>query len=88
MQDEFAQVGYGIQFEPSSMFKEFAEEVLVFDTERDLKIYLDDTFMECNNIDDSNNLSFYIDWDKAHRDLLYDYEKVDMGSKIYLWRQI
>ena len=88
MQDEFQQYGSGIQYEPSSMFKEFADDVLVFDSERDLKIHLDEVFMEVNNTDDSNNLSYYIDWDKAHRDLLYDYEKVDMGSKIYLWRQI
>lgn len=88
MQDEFQQLGSGIQYEPSDMFKEFAEEVLVFDSERDLKIYLDEVFMEINQIDDSNNLSFYIDWDKAHRDLLYHYEKTEFNSIIYLWREL
>ena len=75
-------------YEPSSMFKEYADSVIVFDSERDLKIYLDEVFMEVNNTDDSNNLSYYIDWDKAHRDLLFDYEKTEVGNKIYLWRSI
>tara|TARA_R100000234_G_C4997075_1_gene178453 strand:+ start:333 stop:911 length:579 start_codon:yes stop_codon:yes gene_type:complete len=88
MQDEFDYPQGNHAVEVSSMFKEFAEAVLVFDSEGDLNIHLNDDFMEVNNIDDSNNLSFYIDWDKARRDLLYDYQKTEVGNKIYLWRSI
>ena len=90
MQDEFEQVGSGIQYEPSSTFKEYAEEVQVFDTQKEVDDYLEETFIEINNINDSNDFFMYnyINWEAVRRDLMYDYEKTEVNSKIYLWRKI
>lgn len=88
MQDEFQQEGSGIQYEPSDIFKEFAEDVQVFDSQNDVDIYLDDVFMEVNNIDESNSLYNFIDWEAARNHFMVDYEKTEVNSKIYLWRQI
>ena len=92
MQDEFSQIGYGIQYEPSGMFKEFAEDVKVFDNEGYLESYLDNEFCEqyirLKGIDESNSLYNFIDWEAARKHLMHDYEKTEVNSKIYLWRQI
>lgn len=88
MQDEFQQEGSGIQYEPSEMFKEYAESVQVFDSQIDVDNYLDDTFADINNINDSNNLYSFINWNSAREWVLNDYEKTEVNSKIYLWRSI
>jgi len=88
MQDEFQQLGSGIQYEPSSMFKTFAESVQVFDDEGYVESYLDDEFINLKYIDDLNNLYSFIDWEAARNHLMQDYEKTEVNSKIYLWRKI
>ena len=88
MQDEFQQLGSGIQYEPSSMFKTFAESVQVFDDEGYVESYLDDEFINLKYIDDLNNLYSFIDWEAARNHLMQDYEKTEINSKIYLWRKI
>jgi|TARA_R100000084_G_scaffold68330_1_gene30124 antirestriction protein len=88
MEDEFYYPEGNHEVEVSSMFKEYAESVQVFDSQNDVDIYLDDTFTEINNIDYSKNVHNYIDWEKVRRDLMYDYKKTEVNSKIYLWREI
>ena len=83
MQDEF-----DINQEPSSMFKEYAESVQVFDDEGHLESYLSNEFTEYKGIDESNSLYNFIDWEAALKHLMHDYEKTEVNSKIYLWRKI
>lgn len=88
MQDEFQQHDLGIQYEPSSMFKEYADSVQVFDDEGYVENYLDDEFAQYKGIDESNSLYNFIDWKAARNYLMHDYQKTEVGSKIYLWRSI
>tara|TARA_R100000353_G_scaffold39993_2_gene31745 strand:+ start:14999 stop:15598 length:600 start_codon:yes stop_codon:yes gene_type:complete len=91
MQDEF-----DLNQEPSDMFKQFADDVLVFDTvypyDNDLDEYLDELFGEFVGIDQNPQvpeiLYSFIDWRAARDWLLNDYEKTEVNSKIYLWRKI
>lgn len=92
MQDEFQQLGSGIQYEPSDMFKEFANDVLVFDYTHELDEHLDEVFGEFMHIDQSMQvpeiLYSFIDWRAARDWVLNDYEKTEVNNKIYLWRSI
>lgn len=88
MQDEFQQEGSGIQYEPSSMFKEYAESVQVFDDEGYIESYLDNEFAEYKGIDESNSLYNFIDWEAARKHIMLDLERTEVNSKIYLWRKI
>lgn len=88
MQDEFYYPPGNHAVEASSMFKEFAEEVLVFDDEGYLESYLDNEFAEYKGIDESNSLYNFIDWEAARNHLMQEYEKTEVNSKIYLWRKI
>ena len=92
MNDEFQQLGSGIQYEPSDMFKEFANDVLVFDYTHELDEHLDELFGEFMHIDQSMQvpeiLYSFIDWKAARDWVLVDYEKTDVNNKIYLWRSI
>ena len=60
MQDEFQQEGSGIQYEPSDMFKRFAEDVMTFNTDREFNDYLEGEYTETNSINDDNPLINYI----------------------------
>ena len=92
MNDEFQQLGSGIQYEPSDMFKEFANDVLVFDYTHELDEHLDELFGEFMHIDQSMQvpeiLYSFIDWKAARDWVLQDYEQTDVNNKIYLWRSI
>jgi hypothetical protein len=74
--------------EPSDMFKRFAEDVMTFDSDKELNEYLEETFTETYSINDDNPLINYIDWDKVVRDLKMDYEEVDISGTTYAWRTI
>jgi hypothetical protein len=74
--------------EPSDMFKRFAEDVMTFDSDRELNEYLEETFTETYSINDDNPLINYIDWDKVVRDLKMDYEEVDISGTTYAWRSL
>jgi len=89
MQDEFDYPQGNHAVEVSSMFKEYAESVQVFDSIYDLENYLDDMFMEYAEMHNTPEIIFsFINWKDAREWLLNDYEKVDMGSRIFLWRKI
>ena len=89
MQDEFDYPQGNHAVEVSSMFKEYAESVQVFDSIYDLENYLDDMFMEYADMHNTPEIIFsFINWKDAREWLLNDYEKVDMGSRIFLWRKI
>jgi len=92
MQDEFQQLGSGIQYEPSDMFKEFANDVLVFDYTHELDEHLDEVFGEFMDINNNTNvpeiLYSFIDWRAARQWVLNDYEQTEINNKIYLWRGI
>ena len=88
MQDEFEQNSNGIQYEPSDMFKEFADEVSVFDDEGHVEEYLDDLFIAYKEIDDSNSLYDFIDWSSARDWIMQDFERTEVNGKIYIWRSI
>ena len=89
MQDEFDYPQGNHAVEVSSMFKEYAESVQVFDSIYDLENYLDDNFMEYAEMHNTPEIIFsFINWKDAREWLLNDYEKVDMGSRIFLWRKI
>ena len=89
MQDEFDYPQGNHAVEVSSMFKEYAESVQVFDSIYDLENYLDDIFMEYAEMHNTPEIIFsFINWKDAREWLLNDYEKVDMGSRIFLWRKI
>ena len=92
MQDEFQQEGSGIQYEPSNMFEEFAEEVQVFDDEGYLADHLDELISECFEIGNNTHVPeiiySFIDWGAAREWFLVDYEKTEVNNKIYLWRSI
>jgi hypothetical protein len=74
--------------EPSDMFKRFAEDVMTFDSDKELNEYLEETFTETYSINDDNPLINYIDWDKVVRDLKMDYEEVDISGTTYAWRSL
>ena len=89
MQDEFQKYDLGIQYEPSDMFEEFANDVLVFDYEHELDEYLDEAFgeyMEINSVPEI--LYSFIDWSAARAWLMTDFERAEINNKIYLWRSI
>ena len=65
MQDEFQQLGSGIQYEPSDMFKEFANDVLVFDYMHELDEYLDEIFGDFMQIQGPEILYSFIELFKA-----------------------
>jgi Rad3-related DNA helicase len=92
MQDEFQQLGSGIQYEPSDMFKEFADDVLVFDYTHELDEHLDELFGEFMHINQDMQvpeiLYSFIDWKAARDWVLNDYEQTEINNKIYLWRKI
>jgi len=77
-----------IDQEPSSMFKEYAEEVQVFNSIYDLENYLDENFEEAYLENVPEIIHSFINYRNVREWLLDDYEKVDLGSKIYLWRKI
>lgn len=84
MQDEF-----DLNQEPSDMFREFANDVLVFDYEHELHEYLDEAFgeyMEINSVPEI--LYSFIDWSAARDWLMTDRERADIDNKIYIWRKI
>jgi hypothetical protein len=84
MQDEFNE-----DQEPSDMFKEFANDVLVFDYTHELDEHLDELFEEFMfNTDVPEILHSFIDWSAARQWVLYDYEQTEINNKIYLWRKI
>jgi len=92
MQDEFQQLGSGIQYEPSDMFKEFAHDVLVFDYAHELDEHLDEVFGEFMDIGNKTNvpeiLYSFIDWRAARQWVLNDYEQTEINNKTYIWRKI
>ena len=88
MQDEFEQNGSGIQYEPSQAFKNFADEVIVFDYENELENYLDDLFIAYKEIDDDNNLYDFIDWSSARDWIMQDSERAEVNNQIYIWSSI
>jgi len=90
MQDEFndVQEGFGYECEPSRMFEEFAETVQVYNSIYDLENYLDETFEEEYLENVPEIIHSFISYSNVREWLLHDYEKVDLGSKIYLWRKI
>jgi len=88
MQDEFQQEGSGIQYEPSGMFKEFSNDVQVFDYTHELNEYLDEHFDELYLQDVPELIHSFISYSDVREWLLNDYEKTEVGSKIYLWRKI
>lgn len=87
MQDEFY-TDVNHEVEVSDMFKEYAESVQVFDSIYDLDNYLDETFDEEYLENVPEIIHSFISYSNVREWLLYDYEKVELGSKIYLWRQI
>jgi len=87
MQDEF-----DLNQEPSDMFKEYAEEVQVFDGQGYLDDHLDELISECFEIGNNTHVPeiiySFIDWRAAREWFLVDYEKTEVNNKIYLWRSI
>jgi hypothetical protein len=88
MQDEFQQLGSGIQYEPSEQFKEFADSVQVFDNIDEQNEHLEYEFMELYDVSDTDRLYNYIDWSTARHDMLIDMNRAEVNGKIYLWRGI
>ena len=92
MQDEFNYLKGGYEVEVSDMFKEFANDVLVFDYTHELDEHLDEVFGEFMHINQDMQvpeiLYSFIDWKAARDWVLNDYEKTEVNSKIYLWRKI
>jgi hypothetical protein len=66
----------------------YAEDVMTFDSDKELNEYLEETFTETYSINDDNPLINYIDWDKVVRDLKMDYEEVDISGTTYAWRSL
>ena len=88
MEDEFDYPQGNHAVEVSSMFKEYAESVQVFDSIYDLENYLDEQFTEYAEMHSCPDIIFsFINWRDAREWLLQDYEKVELSSKIYLWRR-
>lgn len=85
MNDEFQQYGDGIQYEPSDMFKVFADDVHVFNYEHEVEEYLDELFMEYKAIDESIDLYDFIDWNYAREWLMQDLQRAEVNNKIYIW---
>jgi len=88
MQDEFQQLGSGIQYEPSEQFKEFADSVQVFDNIDEQNEHLEYEFMEIYDVSETDRLYNYIDWSTVRRDMLIDMNRAEVNGKIYLWRGI
>ena len=86
MQDEFQQLGSGIQYEPSDMFKEFADSVQVFDNIDEQNTHLEYEFMEIYDLSETDRLYNYIDWSEVRHDMLLDMQRAEVNNKIYLWR--
>ena len=89
MQDEFIKNDY----EPSDMFKRFAEDVMTFDSDREFNEHLENIFAETHGIDDDQNpllnpLINYIQWDAVVRDMKMDWEEVDISGTTYAWRSL
>jgi len=88
MQDEFQQLGSGIQYEPSEQFKEFADSVQVFDNIDEQNEHLEYEFMEIYDVSETDRLYNYIDWSTVRHDMLIDMNRAEVNGKIYLWRGI
>jgi hypothetical protein len=87
MQDEFEQNGSGIQYEPSDMFKDFADSVIVFNYENEVENYLDEFFMEYAEMHNTPEIIFsFINWSSAREWIMNDYERAEVNNQIYLWR--
>jgi hypothetical protein len=72
--------------EPTDEFKEFAENVQVFDTIQDKEYYLDEYFCEMYGVDEGQVYAQYIDWERVREDMLLDMCSAEVGGKTYLWR--
>jgi len=88
MEDEFQQLGSGIQYEPSEQFKEFADSVQVFDNIDEQNTHLEYEFMEIYDVSETDRLYNYIDWSTVRHDMLIDMNRAEVNGKIYLWRGI
>ena len=83
MQDEL-----DLNQEPSDMFKEYAENVQVFDGVWNMDNYLDEEFDELYLQDVPELIHSFISYSDVREWLLNDYEKTEVDSKMYLWRKI
>jgi hypothetical protein len=72
--------------EPTDEFKEFAENVQVFDTIQDKEYYLDEYFCEMYRVNEGEVYAQYIDWERVREDMLLDMCSAEVGGKTYLWR--
>jgi hypothetical protein len=89
MNDEFEYRDWNKSTKPSDMFKEFANNVLVFDYTHELDEHLDELFEEFMfNTDVPEILHSFIDWKAARDWVLEMYEQTEINNKIYLWRKI
>lgn len=76
-----------VNHEPTSAFKEFADNVQVFDNIQDKENYLDEYFCEMYGVDEGQVYANYIDWYRVREDMLIDMCYAEVGGKTYLWRQ-
>ncbi|BAQ85030.1 hypothetical protein [uncultured Mediterranean phage uvMED] len=75
-----------VNHEPTDTFKEFADNVQVFDTIQEKEYYLDEYFCEMYGVDEGQVYAQYIDWNRVREDMLLDMCYAEVGSKTYLWR--